>query len=170
MRPRSPLGMILFLVNEAVLFFLLIVGYVYFRSPAFSAPARNLNVTAAAVFTACLLASSFTMWRVAETGARSWLGVTLVLGAVFLYGQASEYVHLLHQNVTMATSQFGTTFFALTGLHALHVLAGLILLGGFLTVQSARSGAALQSIALYWYFVDAVWLVIFSVVYLWTFV
>lgn len=168
MKPRAPLGMLLFLLNEAVLFFMLIAAFVYFRGSTLATAARSLNLAAASIFTACLLASSFTMWRAAVKGARSWLGATLALGAIFLYGQGAEYWALFRQNITIARNQFGTTFFTLTGVHALHVFVGLILLA-LLAFRGAGFKPALPSIALYWYFVDAVWIVIFAVVYLWTF-
>ena len=167
MKPRAPLGMLLFLLNEAVLFFMLIAAFVYFRGSTVATAARSLNLTAASIFTVCLLASSLTVWRAAATGARSWLGATLALGAIFLYGQASEYWALFRQNVTIGRNQFGTTFFTLTGVHALHVFAGLILLVILLRGEGRRP--ALDAIAFYWYFVDAVWLAIFALVYLWTF-
>lgn len=167
MKPRAPLGMLLFLLNEAVLFFMLIAAYIYFHSSAVTTAVQSLNLTAAAAFTVCLLASSFTMWRAAVTGIRSWLAATVVLGALFLYGQASEYEHLFRQNVTMSGNQFGTTFFTLTGVHALHVSVGVVLVSALLRGTGSR--AMRDSIALYWYFVDVVWIVIFAVVYLWTF-
>ena len=89
-----------------------------------------------------------------------WLGITAALGLVFLAGQGSEYVRLFHQGVTMSQGLFGTTFFTLTGVHGLHLIVGLLLLA----VVADR-----QVVALYWYFVGAVWLVIFAVVYLWSF-
>src|SRR5690348_7176212 len=167
MKPRAPLGMLLFPLNEAVLFFMLIAAYVYFHSSAAATAVQSLNLTAAAAFTVCLLASSLTMWRAAVTGIRSWLAATVVLGALFLYGQGSEYEHLFRQNVTMSGNQFGTTFFTLTGVHALHVSVGVVLVSALLRGTGSR--AMRESIALYWYFVDAVWIVIFAVVYLWAF-
>ena len=169
MKPRASLGMLLFLLNDAVLFFMLIAAYVYFHSSTAPTAARSLHPGLAAIFSLCLLASSGTMWRAAATGGHSWLAATLLLGVIFLCGQGSEYWRLFRQNITMSRSQFGTTFFSLTGVHALHVLVGLILIA-ILMSRGAGLRPALPSIALYWYFVDAVWLVIFAVVYLWTFV
>ncbi len=165
MQSRAPLGMLLFLLNEAVLFFMLIAAYIYFHTATVAAAARNLNLVSASLLTVCLLASSFTMWRATVTSARAWFLATLALGVIFLYGQGVEYSHLFRQHITIARDQFGTTFFTLTGVHALHVIIGLILL---VVLSSAGLRPALQSIALFWYFVDAVWLAIFAVVYLWT--
>jgi len=172
-KQRARLGMALFLLNEAVLFFMLIAAFVYFRASSVATAARNLDLTTATLYTACLLASSFTMWRATLTGTRAWLAATLALGAIFLYGQSAEYWRLFHQNVTISgRTQFGTTFFALTGVHALHVFGGLLLLtvlvsgAGF---RPAHRAAVVDAASLYWYFVDAIWILIFAVVYLWTF-
>jgi cytochrome c oxidase subunit III len=170
---RIRLGMALFLLNEAVLFFMLIVAFVYFRDSVFRTTARSLDLPAAGFFTACLIASSLTMRRANQTGALSWITGTLVLGAIFLYGQGVEYLRLLAQRITISRSQFGTTFFTLTGIHALHVLVGLLALAAFLLLSRRESGlragrrTALDAVALYWYFVDAVWIVIFLTVYIW---
>jgi len=167
MKPRAPLGMLLFLLNEAVLFFMLITAYIYFHASTVATAARSLSLISASLLTLCLLASSFTMWRATVTSARAWFTATLALGAIFLYGQGAEYLHLFRQHVTIARDQFGTTFFTLTGIHALHVGIGLILLVVLLSGAGLRH--ALHSIALYWYFLDAVWLAIFAIVYLWAF-
>ena len=89
---------------------------------------------------------------------------TIVLGAVFVIGQGVEYTRLLRSGITISEGLFGTTFFTLTGIHGVHVLFGLVLLGAV----SGRK-LAIQSAAMFWYFVAAVWTVVFSVVYLWTF-
>jgi len=173
--------MAMFLLNEAVFFFMLVVAFVYFRGSSLPVAAQNLSLTTATIYTACLLASSFTMWRATASAVseharslRSWLGGTVVLGAVFLYGQAEEFSRLFHKNVNFSQGSFGTTFFTLTGLHGLHVLLGILLLGAALCLPAAgyssgRQAVAVRTLALYWYFVDLVWIGIFSVVYLWTF-
>jgi heme/copper-type cytochrome/quinol oxidase subunit 3 len=166
MRQSARLGMALFLLNEAVFFFMLISAFVYFRASSLPAAAANLKPGVTAIYTVCLLASSITVWRATAQGNRAWTCATLALGAVFLFGQGSEYLRLFQQNITVSQGLFGSTFFTLTGLHALHVLIGLVLLVVLLATQNTLSP---PSIALYWYFVDAVWLVIFSVVYLWAF-
>jgi len=170
MPQRVRLGTALFLLSEAVLFFMLLAAFVYFRGSTLATAAGSLHLLPASVYTACLLASSFTMWR-AAAGARSWLAGTLALGIVFLYGQGSEYWRLFRGHITISRDQFGATFFTLTGVHALHVLVGLFLLGFLVSGVGPRHSrrTALDAVALYWYFVDAVWIVIFAVVYLWTF-
>lgn len=173
---RVKLGMALFLLSEAVLFLMLIIAFVYFRGSTLAAASRNLNLPAAGALTACLVASSLTMSRAAATGAPSWIAATLGLGAIFLYGQGAEYLRLLGRRITISRNEFGTTFFTLTGVHALHVLAGIVLLGIFLLLSIREAGlrasrrTALEAVALYWYFVDAVWIAIFLTVYVWAFV
>jgi heme/copper-type cytochrome/quinol oxidase subunit 3 len=168
MRQPARLGMALFLLNEAVFFFMLIAAFVYFRQASLPAAAASLKPGVTAIYTVCLLASSFTMWRATAIGSMMWTYATLILGGIFLLGQGNEYFRLFRQNVTISQGLFGSTFFTLTGLHGFHVLIGLLLLGVMIAAGEGRSARA-GAIALYWHFVDGVWVVIFSVVYLWTF-
>jgi heme/copper-type cytochrome/quinol oxidase subunit 3 len=153
MTRRAQLGMAIFLIAEAVFFFLLILAFVYFRAKA------NLNLGAGLLDTGLLLASSLSMSR-AVGGSRLWQAVTIVLGAAFLAGQGSQFLHLIRAGVTVGQGLFGTTFFTLTGAHGLHVLAGLVAL-------AIVPSSALRSLALYWYFFAAVWVVIFLSAYVW---
>jgi cytochrome c oxidase subunit I len=173
-----------FIASETGFFLILVVAYVFFNfraaGAATSAPsaANELDVARTAEFTACLFASSVTLWisekrldRKDTTGATLWLGLTLLLGGVFIVGQAGEYLCLYHRGVGVASNLFATTFFTLTGFHGLHVTAGLIALAialGLLRAPDfrARAPSLLRSIGLYWHFVDVVWLVVFTVVYL----
>lgn len=151
------MGMGMFLIAEAVFFFLLILAFVYFRT----AGAGKLNLGAGAFDTGCLLASSFTMWRAVSTaGSRLWLAITIGFGALFLAAEGSQCLRLIRDGVTMRTGLFGTTFFTLTGVHGLHVLAGLVAL-------AVVPATAMRTVALYWYFFAAVWLAIFLVAYVW---
>ncbi len=180
---RNKLAMILFIISEATFFAFLIIAYVYFHVTLQTGPsaASSLDVVKTGIFTVLLLASSFTMWRAEKNfrqgrhnGFRNWLIVTIVLGAAFLYDQTTGYFHLYHDNVTMRRNIFGSTFFTLTGFHGFHVLLGLLALcvllgltlaGDFKTSHSS----AVETVTLYWHFVDWVWVVIFSVIYLWAF-
>src|SRR5207253_1207119 len=103
------------------------------------------------------------------------LVATIALGAIFLVGQGIEYAGLLSSDVTVSRNLFGTTFFTMTGFHGFHVFVGLVMLtivAGFAFAGHYKGGrsAALGAISLYWHFVDLVWVVIFSVVYLWSLV
>ena len=153
---RAQLGMALFLIAEAVFFFLLILAFLYLRGPA----PRDLHLPITSLYTALLLASAFTMWRAATSaaGSRLWVGITIGLGAAFLLGQGSEYLRLIRDGVTISQGLFGTTFFTLAGVHGLHVLVGLIALG-------IIPSTAIRTMALYWYFFAGLWFVIFLVAY-----
>ena len=178
---KNRLGMLVFLGSEAVFFILLILGYLSFRSTSNPVATKHLEPAVTAIFTVSLLASSLTLsqaergFRKQKASAPAWLLITLALGAIFLIGQGTEYMKLFQENITPAQGLFGTTFFTLTGIHGLHVLSGLLVLTvlSWLALKGFfRSGqpTALETFALYWHFVDGVWIVIFTVVYLGTLV
>jgi heme/copper-type cytochrome/quinol oxidase subunit 3 len=129
MTKRAQLGMAMFLIAEAVFFFLLILAFLYFGEKS------HVISRLGWLFTALLIASSLSIWR-------RWRWVTIGLGAVFLISQVIYF--------------FGTTFFILAGIHGLHILAGMIAL-------AIVPASALRSLALFWYFFTAVWLLIFLV-------
>jgi heme/copper-type cytochrome/quinol oxidase subunit 3 len=174
------LAMLLFVASEAVFFILLIIAYVIYHatSPSAADASRYLDIPRTAVFTACLIISSLTMRHAGihfRTGRRrpalAWLLATMALGIVFLTGQGNEYASLIREDVIISRDLFGTTFFTLTGFHGLHVFIGLILLGILFGLELRRGvtdpSQAVESVSIYWHFVDAVWMIIFPVVYLW---
>jgi cytochrome c oxidase subunit III len=177
------LGMVLFVFSESIFFVLLVMAYAFYHGAGGQGPsaARSLDVVRTSLFSAALLASSVTMWRAGVSVKRgrrgrsgAWLLCTIALGAVFLAGQGSEYAGLLREHVTVSRNLFGATFFTLTGFHGFHVLVGLVMLAILLAITaSARRGepdpAAVDAVSMYWHFVDGVWVVVFSVVYLWKF-
>ncbi|MEI6351213.1 MAG: cytochrome c oxidase subunit I [Verrucomicrobiota bacterium] len=168
-----------FIVSEAGFFMVLIISYLAFNlGPAQQSAAKVLDPMKTALFTVCLIASSFTIMR-AETwrhrgnlsAMRAWLVATISLGAVFIGGQGAEYYHLLTHGVSVSSSLFATTFFTLTGFHGLHVCVGLVALLVVLGLACFRdftktSAPSLEPISLYWHFVDGVWIVVFSIIYL----
>jgi len=181
MMEKNKLSMALFLASEVAFFGVLILAYIYYYPSYANGPnaATALDPFLTGIFTVALLASSFTLWRAQKStehghygGQRTWLLATVLLGAIFLVGQAWEYAQLIGENVTIGGSLFGTTFYTLTGFHGLHVLGGLIALlilfglalGGHIT--PARS-IAVETVELYWHFVDVVWVIIFAMVYVW---
>ncbi len=188
-RPHRPplgapqLGMLLFIGSEAIFFAMLIIAFVYYRVAAHTnvAAARVLHPAAAGGITGLLLASSVTLWAAGRALARrrqrafaAWLALTIALGSAFLYGQGREWLGLFRARVTVSRGLFGTTFFTLTGFHGLHVLLGLVLLLLLLLLAAGGrirgpASAAGEAVSLYWHFVDGVWVVLYSVVYLWTF-
>lgn len=176
----AKLATAVFIASEAVFFAFLIAAYIYFRAnlhgPEFNNapldPARTL------IFTVCLLASSGTLW-IAErrldashpAGFRFWLAVTILLGAIFIGGQAWEYMGLISKMVTPATNLFGASFFTLTGFHGFHVICGLLALLALFVLTwkrnfGEREATGVGAVAMYWHFVDVVWILIFSIVYL----
>jgi cytochrome c oxidase subunit 1/cytochrome c oxidase subunit I+III len=179
----NKLGMLLFLGGEAIFFALLILAYLYYRGQWVTTggpTAKVLDVGRTGVFSVFLFSSSLTIWlaeRALRRGgqglARLWLLATVVLGAIFLVGQGMEYAQLFRERIFISTGLFGTTFFTLTGFHGLHVFVGLVALSILLVLAVAgdfkgRRRVALETVSLYWHFVDAVWVVIFAIVYLWT--
>jgi cytochrome c oxidase subunit 3/cytochrome o ubiquinol oxidase subunit 3 len=174
-------GMISFLVSEVALFGTLIVTYIFYlgRDVVGPTPAQALSLSLVVCTTACLLASSATVHvadRILGRGNRGgfirWWLATIVLGAVFLVGTAFEWHDLISRHhLTISRNLFGTTYFTLVGLHALHVTGGvtlmLIVLGlalGHRATDAHRGAVGLVS--WYWHFVDGVWVVVFTVVYL----
>jgi heme/copper-type cytochrome/quinol oxidase subunit 3 len=176
----NKLGMALFVASEAFFFSLLILAYLYFQTASGGARVaqHQLDPFTTGAFSLCLIGSSLTIWlagRSAKQGsnqrAAMWVTVTVLLGIVFLAGQGMEWSRLLGSGVTIAQGLFGTTFFTLTGFHGLHVLIGLLALSIFVGLSFSSHGSApkpatLEVLSLYWHFVDVVWIVIFSVIYL----
>ncbi|MFJ6674203.1 heme-copper oxidase subunit III [Actinosynnema sp. NPDC091369] len=138
----------------------------------------HLNVPYALFFTIILVASSFTcQWGVfaAERGdvfgLRRWYIVTLIMGAIFVAGQAGEYINLVHEGTTIPGSAYGTVFYLTTGFHGLHVIGGLIAFGYLLVRTKLSKFTPAQAtsaivVSYYWHFVDVVWIGLFAVIYI----
>jgi cytochrome c oxidase subunit III len=173
-------GLASFLVSEVALFGTLIVAYVFYlgKDVVGPTPAEALSLRLVLFTTACLLASSVTIHFAGEALGRDNRGrflllwaATIGLGLVFLGGTAFEWHDLItRQHLTISRNLFGTTYYTLVGLHALHVTGGVILMLIVLALAlqrqvttANRSGVGLVS--WYWHFVDVVWLVVFTVVY-----
>jgi heme/copper-type cytochrome/quinol oxidase subunit 3 len=182
--PASQLGVLVFVSSEAFFFLVLIATYVSGR-PEYTAghgptPQGSLNLPLTAVFTVALLVSSLTMsqatgrlGRGQVAAARRWLGLTVLLGAVFLVGQGYEYARLYADSITLGRNLWASAFFTLTGFHGAHVLLGLtaiLIVTGLLreSPTGLHGARAVEAVSIYWHFVDAVWVVIFPLVYLWT--
>jgi cytochrome c oxidase subunit 3 len=174
-------GMLSFLVSEVAIFSTLIVTYLFYlgRDQVGPTPADALKLSLVVWTTACLLTSSGTI-HVAERalgrGNRSgfllWWLVTIVLGAVFLVGTAFEWRELIYRyQLTISRNLFGTTYYTLVGLHALHVTGGVVIMTivfglGLARRVSSANRAGVGLVSWYWHFVDGVWVVVFTVVYL----
>jgi cytochrome c oxidase subunit 3/cytochrome o ubiquinol oxidase subunit 3 len=176
---RGRAGMIGLIIAEASLFAVFVVAYLFYTGKSLVGPQPRDVLEVPVVGTICLLSSSVTVALGARALARgdvrrsgAWLLVTAVLGAVFLAGTAREWYQLIyHDGLTIATNLFGTTFYPLVGLHASHVIAGLVMLG--LCCVFAATGALravhaerVEMVSWYWHFVDGVWVVVLTVVYL----
>jgi cytochrome c oxidase subunit III len=130
------------------------------------------------VYTICLLSSSLTIHLAAKSLRRGsvlrfailWIA-TIVLGAIFMYGTATEWHRLIyHDGLTVSTNLFGTTYYSLVGLHGFHVLVGLVSLSIVMALTLLGSvqqehAERVDVLSLYWHFVDTVWIVVFTVVY-----
>jgi len=176
---RGRAGMIGLIIAEASLFGVFVVAYLFYTGKSLSGPQPKDVLEIPVVGTICLLLSSVTVARGAQQlgrgdvrGSGLWLLGTAVLGAIFLAGTAREWYQLIyHDGLTIATNLFGTTFYPLVGLHASHVIAGLVMLGlcsvfaatGALRVAHAER---VEMVSWYWHFVDGVWVVVLTVVYL----
>jgi len=175
---RGKVGMICLIIAESAIFTIFVAAYIFYIGKSLSGPTPREILKVPIVATVCLLFSSFTMhWAIAALRKRNtpaftafWFA-TFVLGATFIGGTAIEWRHLIYQdNFTIQTNLFGTTYYSLVGLHASHVIVGLI--GLALVTVLALMGRVKQEHAercevfsLYWHFVDAVWVVVFTTVY-----
>ncbi len=176
--------MIAFLLSEAAFFSTLIMVYVVFLG-ADARPGGRGGPTPAVLSlglvlgtTVCLLSSSVTIHLAdkalkngGEMGFRLWWAATIGLGIVFLAGTAHEWRDLIGQGLTIQRNLFGTTYYTLVGFHGVHVTVGvivmLIVLGLSLSRQvTARNRQGVELVSWYWHFVDGVWVVVFTVVYL----
>ena len=173
------LGMWLFLAGDAMSFGGLIAGYaaLRFADPNWPVPSMILGVPFTAVMTFLLICSSVTMVKALEAikrgdhaGLRKFLALTILGGACFLGMQAREWTHLIGHVMTLTSKGlFGATFFVLTGFHGCHVTGGVIYLSSVLANAGSFSKDnhnAVEIVGLYWHFVDLVWILIFTFVYL----
>ena len=166
------------ILAETAIFTIFVVAYLYYLGKSLSGPTPREVLETPIFYTICLLSSSLTIHlagKLLERDRRAaffalWL-LTLVLGALFLYGTGQEWHRLIYERgLTISTNLFGTTYYSLVGLHAFHVTVGLILLAivllfGLAGRVGSEQSARVDVLSLYWHFVDAVWVVVFTVVY-----
>jgi len=176
---KGTIGMACLIAAESAIFTIFVVAYLYYIGKSVSGPTPREVLHLPIFATVCLLSSSLTIHaaigaiRKGSLGTfRLWWFITLALGAIFLFETGREWDHLIyHEGLTISTNLFGTTYYSLVGLHAFHVTVGLI---GLLTVLLlALLGKVKQEhernvdvFAMYWHFVDVVWIVVFTVVYI----
>jgi cytochrome c oxidase subunit I len=172
-------GMLSFLVSEVAIFGTLIVTYLFYlgKDVVGPTPAEVLTLPLVLCTTVCLLSSSVTIHMAERTLERGdqgsfirWWAVTIGLAVLFLLGTAYEWHGLIGHGLTISRNLFGSTYYTLVGLHALHVTGGVAALLIVLGLAAARqvttaNRAGVGLVAWYWHFVDAVWVVVFTVVY-----
>ena len=178
--PNTKLAMWLFLASDCLLFGALISTYVLYRGASLVGPypSEVFDIPYTSVSSFVLLASSLTMVLAlaaiqrGEMGRmRVWLLATGLLGMTFVGGQVYEFTTFYREGLTLSTNLFGTTFYVLTGFHGTHVGVGVLMLLSLVAMSftgriTPRDTMAVELVGLYWHFVDIVWIVIFTVVYL----
>lgn len=175
---RGKVGMACLIIAESAIFTIFVVAYLFYVGKSLSGPTPREVLEVPIFFSLCLLSSSLTIHfagRSLERDGRSaflsWWLLTIVLGGLFMYGTWQEWHRLIYEHgLTIATSLFGTTYYSLVGLHAFHVTVGLLMLS--LVLAFAAMGRVQRAhvpridvLSLYWHFVDGVWVVVFTVVY-----
>jgi len=176
---RGTVGMACLIFAEASIFTIFVVAYLFYVGKSLSGPTPREVLETPILGTICLLSSSLTVHLATKflylgrrTGFLSLWFITIVLGGIFLFGTGREWHRLIYEHgLTISTNLFGTTYYSLVGLHATHVVVGLLLLAVvFLFGLAGRVGPEqtkrAEVLSLYWHFVDGVWVVVFTVVYI----
>jgi cytochrome c oxidase subunit 3 len=176
---RGRVGMVSLIAAEAAIFIIFVVAYLFYAGKSLTGPLPKDVLRTPVFYTVCLLSSSLTIHfaiKAVRQGStrtfRNWWFGTVALGGAFLYGTAHEWYRLIFdEGLTIRTNLFGTTFYSLVGLHGFHVIVGLILLSTVLAFTvlghvGQEHAYRLDVLSLYWHFVDAVWVVVFTVVYI----
>ena len=176
---RGRVGMLCLIAAETGIFSIFVVAYLYYIGKSITGPLPKEVLELPIFISICLLSSSLTIHfavRALEHGKNAafqlWWFVTIVLGLIFLIGTAREWNHLIYEKgLTISTNLFGTTYYSLVGLHASHVIIGLLALStvmtfSFLGKVKQNHAERAEVLSLYWHFVDVVWVVVFTVVYI----
>ncbi|MGD0987341.1 MAG: cytochrome c oxidase subunit 3 [Candidatus Sulfotelmatobacter sp.] len=175
---RGKVAMAGLIIAESAIFTIFVVAYLFYLGKSITGPTPREVLETPIFYTICLLSSSLTIHLAAKSLERDyrrlflclWL-LTIALGGLFLYGTAQEWHRLIYERgLTISTNLFGTTYYSLVGLHGFHVTAGLIMLSlvaifGFMGRVGVSQSDRVAVLAMYWHFVDAVWVVVFTVVY-----
>jgi len=176
---RGKVAMACLIIAESAIFTIFVVAYLFYIGKSLTGPTPREVLETPIFFTICLLSSSLTIHyagRFLRRGERgtflSLWSVTILLGSLFLFGTGREWHRLINERgLTISTNLFGTTYYSLVGLHAFHVTAGMIMLiivaiFAFAGRVGTEDSRRVEVLSLYWHFVDAVWVVVFTVVYL----
>jgi cytochrome c oxidase subunit 3/cytochrome o ubiquinol oxidase subunit 3 len=177
---NTKLAMWLFLGSDCLLFGGLITTFLLYKDPLpGTGPGTDLfDIPFTSVSSFVLLMSSLTMVLAVAAiekgdlrGNRIWLAATAGLGAIFISGQIYEFNAFYEEGLGYTTNRFSSAFYTLTGFHGVHVTAGIIMLlslvwFSFRGMLNQERAEAVETVGLYWHFVDVVWIVIFAIVYL----
>jgi len=176
---RGRVGMLALIAAESAIFVIFVVAYIFYLGKSVAGPTPKEVLHVPIFYTVCLLSSSLTIYFAIQairqgriTDFRNWWFLTIALGIAFLFGTATEWYRLIYKHgLTIHTNLFGTTYYSLVGLHAFHVTVGLVLLSVVLVFAvpghiRQEHEYRLDVLSLYWHFVDAVWVVVFTVVYI----
>jgi cytochrome c oxidase subunit 3 len=176
---RGPVGMAGLIIAESAIFSIFIVAYIFYLGKSLSGPTPQQVLKLPVVNTICLLSSSATISFAVRALGRGrnlsfgvWWFATIALGGYFLFGTGREWMRMIYEKgLTISTNLFGTTFYSLVGLHASHVVVGLVALFVVLTLTvlgavGSAQAKRIEVVAIYWHFVDAIWVVVFTVVYI----
>jgi len=175
---RGKVGMAFLIIAESAIFTIFVVAYLFYAGKSLTGPTPREVLEPPIFYSICLLSSSLTIHFATKVLQRErrgaflgLLSLTILLGALFLYGTGREWYRLIYEHgLTISANLFGTTYYSLVGLHAFHVTAGLLMLSivllfGLAGRVGGEHSARLDVLSLYWHFVDAVWVVVFTVVY-----
>src|ERR1700757_4636779 len=176
---RGNVGMASLIFAESAIFTIFVVAYLFYTGKSLTGPTPREVLETPIFFTICLLSSSLTIHyagkflaRGERSGFLSLWSLTILLGGLFLFGTGQEWHRLIYEHgLTISTNLFGTTYYSLVGLHAFHVTAGLIMLTivaicAFAGRVGREHSRRIDVLSMYWHFVDAVWVVVFTVVYI----
>jgi cytochrome c oxidase subunit 3 len=175
---RGKVAMACLIIAESAIFTIFVVAYLFYLGKSLTGPTPREVLETPIFFTICLLSSSLTIHfgaKFLHSGKRGaflalWFA-TIVLGGLFLFGTGQEWYRLIYKHsLTISTNLFGTTYYSLVGLHAFHVTVGLLMLAivllfGLAGRVGSEQSARVEVLSMYWHFVDAVWVVVFTVVY-----
>jgi cytochrome c oxidase subunit III len=175
---RGKVAMACLIIAESAIFTIFVVAYLFYVGKSLTGPTPREVLETPIFFTVCLLSSSLTIHYAGKFLQRGQRGtflslwtLTILLGGLFLFGTGREWYRLIYAHgLTISTNLFGTTYYSLVGLHAFHVTAGMLMLlivaifafAGQLGTEHSRR---VEVLSMYWHFVDAVWVVVFTVVY-----
>jgi cytochrome c oxidase subunit 3/cytochrome o ubiquinol oxidase subunit 3 len=175
---RGKVAMAGLIIAESAIFTIFVIAYLFYIGKSLTGPTPREVLETPILFTICLLSSSLTIHYAGRSLQRDERGaflslwsLTILLGGLFLFGTGREWHRLIYEHgLTISTNLFGTTYYSLVGLHAFHVTVGMIMLVivaifAFAGRVGREHSGRVEVLSLYWHFVDAVWVVVFTVVY-----